>query len=73
MFGVLQLASGILIWLPKYRKYIAGFFTVFMLVFTMVHLKEGTSDIGGAASMAVLLGLLAWNPSFLKGKKTNEV
>lgn len=68
ILGVLQLASGALIWLPKFRKHITGFFTVFMVVFTVVHLSQGTRDIGGAASMAVLLGLLAWNPSFLGGK-----
>ena len=69
VLGVLQLAAGILIWLPKLRKYIAGFFFVFMLVFTIVHLVEGTYDIGGSVFMAVLLGLLVWNPGFLRGKK----
>lgn len=68
VFGVLQIASGILIWLPKYRKYVVGFFAVFMIIFTFVHLSQGTHDIGGSASMAVLLGLLAWDPSFLGGK-----
>jgi len=63
--GVMQLAAAILIWLPKFRNYITGFFTVFMLVFTVVHLTQGTYDVGGAAFMAVLLGLLAWNPGFL--------
>ncbi len=67
--GVLQLAVGILIWLPSIRKYVASFFVVFMLFFTMVHLVENTYDIGGAVFMAVLLGLLAWNPNFLNGKK----
>lgn len=69
ILGVLQLASGILIWLPKFRKHVAGFFAVFMVVFTIVHLSQGTRDIGGAASMALLLSLLAWNPSFLGGKE----
>jgi uncharacterized membrane protein YphA (DoxX/SURF4 family) len=68
LLGVLQLASGILIWLPKYRRYVAGFFAVFMLVFTIVHLSQHTYDIGGSAFMAVLLGILAWNPDFLKTK-----
>ncbi len=68
VLGVLQIAAGVLIWLPKFRKHIAGFFTVFMVVFSIVHLTQNTSDIGGAAFMAVLLGLLAWNPSFLRGK-----
>lgn len=66
--GVLQIISGILIWLPKYRKYVAGFFAVFMVIFTIVHLVNNTYDIGGSAFMAVLLALLAWNPSFIKGK-----
>ncbi len=67
--GVLQLASGILIWIPKYRKHVAGFFAVFMVVFTIVHLIENTYDVGGAVFMAVLLGLLVWNPGFIRGKK----
>jgi len=68
LFGVLQLAAGILIWFPKFRNYVAGFFAVFMLVFTIYHLIENTYDIGGSALMAVMLGLLAWNPSFLRGE-----
>jgi len=68
IFGVMQLAAGVLIWLPKYRRPVAGFFTIFMLVFTVFHLAKGTHDIGGAAFMAVLLGLLFWNPSFLSKK-----
>jgi uncharacterized membrane protein YphA (DoxX/SURF4 family) len=68
LLGVLQLASGILIWLPKFRKYVAGFFFIFMIIFILVHLVENTYDIGGAAFMAVLLGLLVWNPGFLQGK-----
>jgi len=67
-FGVMQLIAGILIWLPKYRKYVAGFFAVFMLVFTIAHLINNTYDIGGSAFMAVLLALLVWNPPFLSGK-----
>jgi len=69
VFGVLQLVAGVLIWLPKYRKYVAGFFTLFMLTFTIVHLVHGTHDVGGAAFMAVLLGILFWNPAFIQGKK----
>jgi uncharacterized membrane protein YphA (DoxX/SURF4 family) len=68
LFGVLQLAAGILIWLPKFRKYVAGFFAVFMFVFVIVHLVNDTYDVGGAASMAVLLAVVFWNPSFLRGK-----
>jgi len=67
--GVLQLLAGMLIWIPKYRKYVAGFFSVFMLVFTVVHLTQGTKDVGGALFMAILLGLLLWNPSFLGNKE----
>ena len=70
VLGALQLAAGVLIWLPKYRKYVAGFFAVFMLFFTVTHLINSTYDIGGAAFMAVLLGLLAWNPAFLSGNKS---
>lgn len=68
LLGVLQLAAGIFIWIPKFRKYVAGFFAVFMLVFTIIHLIANTYDIGGAAFMAALLGLLVWNPAFLRGK-----
>ena len=68
--GVLQIVSGILIWFPKFKKYIVGFFAIFMFVFTAVHLIQGTSDIGGAAFMGVLLALLAWNPKFIQGKNS---
>jgi len=69
VLGVLQLIAGVLIWLPKFRRVIVGFFFVFMIVFMIVHIVQGTSDIGGAAFMAVLLGLLVWNPSFIRGKR----
>ena len=69
LLGVLQLASGIIIWLPKFRKYVAGFFFIFMIIFILVHLVESTYDIGGAAFMAVLLGLLVWNPGFINRKE----
>lgn len=68
VLGVLQIVSGILLWLPKFRKHVAGFFAVFMTIFSIVHLSQNTYDIGGSAFMAVLLGLLTWNPSFLRGK-----
>ncbi len=67
--GMFQLVAGILLWIPKYRKPIASFFAGFMFFFTIVHLFNNTYDIGGAASMAVLLGLLVWNPGFM-GDKT---
>ena len=70
IFGVMQIAAGILLWLPKFRKPVAIFFTLFMLVFTVYHLTQGTYDFGGAAFMAVLLGLIAWNPRFIRGKKS---
>lgn len=69
LLGGLQLAAGVLIWLPKFRKYVAGFFFVLMLVFIVIHLRENTYDIGGAAFMAVLLALVYWNPAFLSGKR----
>lgn len=71
--GVLQLAAGILIWLPQFRKHVSGFFAVFMLVFTIIHLMENTYDIGGSVFMGTLLGLLAWNPGFLRGKDKKQV
>ena len=67
VLGAFQFGSGILIWLPKYRKQVAGFWVVFMAIFSIVHLTQNTYDIGGAAFVAVLLGLLVWNPSFLGG------
>lgn len=69
VFGVLQLSAGILIWVPAFKKYIAGFFMVFMLIFTIYHLIENTYDIGGAVFMTLMLGILVWDPSFLRGKK----
>lgn len=71
IFGVIQIAAGILIWFPKYRRTIAGFFFLFMIVFTVVHLIAGTYDVGGAVFMAVLLGALAWNPKFLRSKNVS--
>lgn len=70
ILGVLQIGAGFLIWLPKYRKHVVGFFLVFMLVFMTIHLVVNTSDVGGAMFMIVLLGLLTWNPPFM-GEKTN--
>jgi len=65
-FGILQLAAGLLIWIPRYKKFVVGFFLVFMSVFTIYHLSQSTYDIGGSASMAVMLGLLYWNPPFIQ-------
>lgn len=72
LLGVLQLVSALLIWSPKFRKYIVGFFFVFMIVFVIVHLVEGTYDIGGAVFMATILGLLVWNPDFIKGRQKQK-
>jgi len=69
LLGVMQITAGIFIWLPKFRKYVVGFFFVFMLAISSVHLIQGTKDIGGSLFMAILLGLLVWNPSFLGGIK----
>ena len=66
--GALQLIAGVLIMIPKYRKPVVGFFFIFMLVFSVIHLTQGTKDVGGALFMATLLGLLIWNPSFLDAK-----
>jgi len=68
LLGVMQFAAGILIWRPKYRRFVAGFFVVFMLVFTFIHISNNTSDYGGALFMAGLLALLAWDPRFIRGK-----
>ena len=68
ILGALQIVSGVLIWQSNYRKHIAGFWSVFMIIFTLVHLSQGQSDIGGALFMAALLGILIWNPDFL-GKR----
>ncbi len=65
--GILQMAAGILIWFSTYRKYITGFFLIFILVFSTVHISQNTFDIGGALFMATLLGLLVWNPRFING------
>lgn len=68
LLGAIQIASGTLIWHAKFKKLIVGFFSVFMIIFSIVHLTQGTYDIGGSTSMAVMLGLLAWNPSFIGGR-----
>lgn len=68
ILGVLQILGGLLIWIPTYRKYVAGFFIVFMLTFTIIHLANSTYDIGGSLFMAVLLSVVLWNPSFLNRK-----
>lgn len=72
LFGALQFLAGTLIWFPKLRKPVAGFFTIFMLTFSIIHLLNGTSDIGGSSFMAVILGLLFWNPKFIRGKERHE-
>jgi uncharacterized membrane protein YphA (DoxX/SURF4 family) len=69
LFGLIQIEAGILIWVPKFRKYIAGFFAAYMLIFTLIHLWNNTYDVGGSVFMAILLLLLVWNPSFIRGKK----
>ena len=66
--GVLQIITGILLWMPKFRKNLAGFWMVFMFIFTAVHLSQNTTDYRGALIMGVILGLLVWNPSFIRGK-----
>ena len=71
VFGVIQIVAGILIWFPKYRRPISGFFFVFMTVFTIVHLIAGTYDVGGAVFMAFLLGILVWDPKFLQSKSVS--
>jgi len=65
VLGVLQVLAAFSMWMPKYRKPVAGFFFIFMLVFAAVHFSQGTKDVGGALFMATLLGLLTWNPKFL--------
>lgn len=70
LFGAIQILAAILIWLPKYRRPVLIFFFAFMVIFTIVHLVNGTYDIGGSVFMAILLGLLIWDPIFLSGKKS---
>lgn len=60
--GALQIISGVLIWLPKFKKSIALFWAIFMLSFSIVHLSQQTTDIGGSVFLAVLLGILVWKP-----------
>ena len=72
VLGGLQLTAGILIWFSNLRKYVAGFFVIILLFFTLYHIKENTYDIGGSIFMLVLLGILLWNPTFLQGKM-NEI
>lgn len=66
--GVIQIAGGILILIPKLRRPVASFFFCFMLFFTVFHIINSTYDIGGSAFMAGLLAVLVWNPGFLGAK-----
>lgn len=70
--GVVYPLAGILIWLPKFRRPIAGVFLVLMVGFSIYHLTQNTYDIGGSSFMAVLLALLLWNPGFMRGKQSLE-
>jgi len=71
LIGVLQMICGIFIWMPRFRKYVVGFFFIFMLIFTIVHISQNTTDVGGSIFMAILLGLLVWNPSFINKNFTD--
>lgn len=67
--GVVQILGGIAILLPNFRRTVALFFFLLMIFFTGFHLTQGTYDIGGSVFMAALLGLLVWNPSFIRSKQ----
>lgn len=67
--GALQILGAFLICLPKWRKPVAGFFIIFMLIFTTYHISQSTYDIGGSIFMAIQFGIIYWNPSFLGAKK----
>lgn len=69
LLGVIQILGGLLVWSPKIKKPILVFFLFFMLGFTIYHLTQSTYDIGGSSFMAVLCGILLWDPSFMSGKK----
>lgn len=69
ILGVLQLAAGVFIWLPKVRRPLSIFFFFFMLFFTIYHLTSNTTDVGGSIFMMILLGIIIWNPAFLHGNK----
>ena len=66
--GGIQIVAGILIWSAKIRKYIAGFMLAILIYFTLYHIIEKTSDIGGSIFMALLLAIIVWNPSALRKK-----
>ncbi len=61
IIGVLQIAAAFLIWLPRFRKIVAGFFLCLMIYFIVRHLMEGTYDIGGAVFLGLICGLLLRN------------
>jgi len=63
--GVADILAAILLWIPKTRKPVAGIFLLLMVFFIAYHLASNTKDYGGAAFMAILLGLLYWNPKQL--------
>lgn len=68
VIGYIYFGATGLIWHPRFGKQVAAFFAVLMLFFVVYHLVNNTYDIGGALLMAVLLGFIAWNPSFLSRK-----
>jgi len=49
-----KMAVGTTIWLLKVRKYIVGFFMVFMISFSIVNVNQNTTDIEVAVFMAIL-------------------
>lgn len=70
--GTLQIVGGILIWMPRFRKYVAVILIIIKLFFTIFHLANNTYDVGGSLFMAALLGLLIWNPGFMHEKQTAQ-
>lgn len=66
--GVVQILSAILVWNPKFRKNIAWLLLGLMVYFSVRHLAEGTSDIGGAVFLGVICILMIWSPGFLRPK-----
>ncbi len=64
--GIVQIIAGVLIWAPKYERFIVGFFCVFKGVFSLVHLSLGTYDVAGSLFLFALLAVLIWKPEVLK-------
>lgn len=65
--GVIEILLGVLLFLGRYTNFILGFIIGLMLWAILMHIVNGTYDIGGAIFLAILCII----PFFL-GEKNNQ-